>query len=102
MTPARKVFIAKLREMRKLLQRGWTRCAAARDAYGCSVSVRSKYAVCWCISGAARAVGLPPWTTVMRQPGAWTIADWNDDPHRTKAEVIACIDNSIRALKEAK
>lgn len=99
MTSARrKDFIAKLRKMRALIQRGWTQRYMARDALGRHTDPHNPDAVCWCIVGASDRVDMPPWALFDGRRRLLRAA-WNDDPRRTKTEVIACIDNSIRALE---
>jgi hypothetical protein len=91
-------FIAKLRRMRSLLHRGWTQGAMARTARGAPVGHEERAAACWCLLGAAYRAGLTNWAFV---DGTRLIAVpyWNDARERTKAEVLAVIDNSIAALE---
>lgn len=94
-------FIEKLREARALIEHGWTQSVYARDAYLRHVAIDSPKAVCFCLAGALRRVGLQPSVNYKSyfkgEPGVLTT--WNDAPERTKDEVLACLDNSIAALQ---
>lgn len=98
-----KEFIRKLRRARQLLQKGWIKNDWAKDKDGSSVHERSRHAVCWCLMGALHRAGLEPLQYVMvnRYNQDMNVAVWNDSWRRTKEQVLACIDNSIAALKKA-
>lgn len=82
-------FIAKLRNARRLIARGWT-----RGVY--------QYRGCYCLEGALFRSGIQNYRFVSPGGGETNHAVWwNDRPERTKAEVLACIDNSIAALEES-
>lgn len=80
----------------------WTQGAASRDMFGNVGEEGDELlpdAVCWCLAGAVEHVGgnwSRPYTTAIRAAlglpmvgiGA-QIAEWNDRPGRTQAEVVA-------------
>jgi hypothetical protein len=82
-----------------ILQKGWTQEVHARDESGDSDFVTADSAVCFCALGAiSAAYGSDPSdeTGVDAQfhlrkvlPAYASIPDWNDDPVRTKDEVVA-------------
>lgn len=78
----------------KLIEKGWTQNAYARDEKGNKVPHRSPDATCWCTYGAInrayqhpdayhRAVSL-----LTPHIGTPYLMKWNDDRHRTKEEVL--------------
>ena len=84
-----------------LERKGWTQNVAARDVAGQSISCASKEAVCYCVDGAIQAVTVGSCTpyTDWAQTRA-TLRDyldipslivWNDNPRRTKEEVIVAL-----------
>lgn len=97
-------FVAKLRLMRAMLAKGWMKHALAHDRNGRYVKCDSPDAVRWCVLGAALGVGLTQYETRIELPGGkdgdWSdMVQWNNHPKRTKADMLACIDNSIAALQ---
>jgi len=83
------------------LRIGWCRGAAARDCGGRPVFPRQSIAVSWSLPGAIVASldsSTPEWTAYLRRIsqvlGApcvsvrWLV-EWNDDPSRTQADVVA-------------
>lgn len=92
-------FVTKLKRMRKLLAKpeAWTQGRSARTAGGNDTFARAKDAACWCLLGAALRVELRE-ATFVGPSGSVCMVTWNDAPERTHAEVLACIDNSIRDL----
>ena len=83
------------------LRIGWCQRAVARDCGGRAVFPRESIAVSWSLMGAIVASldsGTPEWTAYLRRIsqvlGApcvsvrWLV-EWNDDPSRTQAEVVA-------------
>jgi hypothetical protein len=89
-----------------LIERGWTQGAIARDAIGFSVPSLGHDAARWCTVGAiSRAapdgcdvywVALDLLRNVV---GTSAIEIWNDQPTRTKEDVLAAFDKAI-ALAE--
>ncbi len=79
-------FIRRLRRARKLIEDGWLQGANYRNGS-------------YCLIGALHVSGIENFDFV--SPGGHHLwpGTWNDTPNRTKAEVLACIDNSIEALK---
>jgi hypothetical protein len=74
----------------------WTKGAYARDKDGVEGTKSFKAAVCWCLSGAiihcyrldaSRFLGV-----IQRRLNVAFIADWNDAPERTFAEVRALVE----------
>lgn len=100
-------FSQEFREVRKLIEQGWTQGAYARSASGYSVDSNSTPdAVCWCLSGAiirvATAQAIPVYKirdrlreVLFLRVGNGSIVVWNDAPLRTKEEVLALLDFAI-------
>ena len=99
--------VAVLTRARDLIadERRWCKRFSARNRLGLPVSVQSASAWRFCAIGAiqraAWELGLP-----FNEPGSaleWQTArpipDWNDDRHRTHAEVVVAFDAAIGALK---
>lgn len=81
-----------------LLKKGWTQGVLARDASGNAVYPFSSEAECFCIAGAARGCLSDDKIDEFRKaclniigsaPYWNALADWNDAPGRTQAEVVA-------------
>jgi len=93
--------------MRELLAepRSWTQGTFARTAAGEPCAPTSLDAACWCVSGAAMCVARHSLNNfelagaavrrLLSAIGAQAIGAWNDDPHRTHAEVLAALDRAI-------
>jgi len=85
----------------------WTQEARARTATGDKVDPENPAACCWCISGAVSRVATGEENStrfytirnaIRRQiKGERLVALWNDDRHRTHADVIALLDKTIAA-----
>jgi hypothetical protein len=94
----------KLREARKLIERGWCRNIQAMDKLGRDVDPHDPEAVCWCVYGALGAVDAINDDNVLRPlkraVGSPQLANWNDASERTQAEVLAAFDKAIE-LAEA-
>ena len=83
------------------LRIGWCQGELARDCAGRAVFPRQSVAVSWSLSGAIAAsldCGTPEWTAYFKRlsrvlgapcGSARWMAEWNDDPSRTQAEVVA-------------
>lgn len=89
------------------VKRGWTQDEYARDESGAHVDQYAKDATCWCIAGAISAAkgegGYWPSDTIryfMDINGISDVADWNDAPGRTQAEVIAAFTRAIAKCDE--
>lgn len=104
-----------LKAAREKVAAGWTQGENARDEDGNPVGAGA--AACWCAYGAIDAatpregLGYAEFYRVRSDamlilrdaiglPGTNRIADWNDAPGRTQAEVLAAFDRAI-ALAEA-
>lgn len=94
-------------EARQKISEGWTQGAYARMSNevddGGKVSADSRLATCWCSVGAVSAVSPRPYETLRKLKetlGGVSTADiiqWNDDPTRTKEEVLDLFDRAIAA-----
>lgn len=96
------------RKVRRVIERGWCQGALARDADGDKTEFNGPYACCWCLVGASCMVGPP--SEPGRMPFTYKLLEvidgdsrssWNDKPDRTKAEVLAAIDETIARLEKA-
>jgi hypothetical protein len=85
----------------------WCQRSFARTWLDIPVPVQSTFARRYCALGAilraGRELGLPAGKAreAIKWQTAHSVADWNDDPLRTHAEVIAAFDGAIAALEEA-
>jgi hypothetical protein len=108
----------KLREARALIEKGWTQDYFAKDAKG-----RPDYydpsspLVCYCSLGAISTAvrGYPDadanvcevreyenfLAKAIGKSGPVGIAEWNDDPDRTQAEVLAAFDKAIELAEQS-
>lgn len=82
----------------------WTKGAFARDAVGGECMSSEPDAVCWCSDGAIGAViattdvhDFCAFEALSRAIGNLHVAEWNDAPERTHAEVLAAFDAAIAA-----
>lgn len=111
-------------EAKRLIEeKGWTQGVFARDSTGLFIDMTSGDACSYCAGGAICVAGwransnraelallgtIHPYVAYSAQlallsaicpPGTYNaladIASWNDDPHRTKAEVLAAFDKAI-------
>ncbi len=100
-----------LKRAKELIERGWTQNTLARATDGAPTATFAEDAVSFCISGAcvrgAMEIGLPVWKldgaieAALRKHGYHRrIANWNDQPKRTKEEVLALMEEAIRDAKE--
>ena len=94
-------------EMRKLLGKGWTQGAFARDKEGKAIGSRDKLAVCWCYRGAlfcAMPLHQMSWEPIeellQEVCDGLSLVSFNDDKKRTKAQVLASVDIAIELAKE--
>jgi hypothetical protein len=102
MIPAR--FHARARDL-IVDERQWCKRAFARGWFDIPVPVHSSFARRYCAMGAIRRagweLGLP--TKEAGKALEWQMArpvmDWNDDPCRTQADVVAAFDAAITALE---
>lgn len=112
----RVVFLKGVRDQIKTPER-WTRGVFARDEKNQPVAPNSSFAKCWCLRGAARHLMLgmfehgSEYLGVCGMADTWleeslglgdigTLTQWNDQPGRTHAEVIAHLDMRIAALEQ--
>lgn len=87
---------------RALVEKGWTKGAGARRANGASVYPDDNEACRWCILGAVNAaeyhdreLRLRAITKLKAAIPKAGIADFNDDPATTHADVLAAFDRAI-------
>lgn len=77
------------------IRKGWTQGFSARNREGCGVDPKSSCAVKWCALGAISAAyqSRHKWADALTKlevaVGTKGIGAWNDDPKRTKSEVLA-------------
>lgn len=105
MTTIRVILVA----ARKLVAKGWTQGAAAKDRDGVGVDPRSRRAVCWCAGGAINAGA---WDARDSSRAVrylqrmlrikWPLAAWNDEPDRTQRSVLAAFDRAIKRCRKSK
>ena len=100
-----------LKKARKLVEKGWTQGAYAKDGNGRILFFDDKKAVKFCPLGAigrvtgslynAEAVGARYAVIDSIEGGmlGFDIASWNDDKKRTKRQVLAAFDRAIKAVK---
>lgn len=91
-------------EVRGLLAKGWCQGHYAVDSSGVPVHPYNKAACAFCIHGACEKVlgkderkVLTPLRSAL---GEFTLAEWNDRPDRTQAEVLALFDKVIATQPE--
>ena len=95
-----------LREARKLLEdpSHWTKGAFAKAAAGCAIASTSDNAVCWCAIGALRRFDRGGYSAAYSNAvfvlqccvsGSGGVAEFNDDPNTTHADVLAMFDRAI-------
>lgn len=78
----------------KLIAKGWTQGEMARDANGDAIEPNSKNAVCFCSAGALHAAYQKyddynkAYDKLLKIIGKESILTWNDDPSRTKEQVV--------------
>lgn len=110
MTPVNEV-VSMLRQARSFIERGWTQRYYAVDEHGEKAWACGSDAARWCIRGAVIASAAEREDFTIRHKvysylvqGSGnehedSITSWNDDPNRTKEEVLAAFDRAI-ALAE--
>jgi hypothetical protein len=79
----------------------WTKYTVAEDASGDDCEAYSSRAVCWCLEGAAVHVTVSNWSEFPKSEalrealrdtmGVSNLADWNDAPERTFADIKSLI-----------
>lgn len=98
-----------LREVRAVVEHGWTTGCEARKANGFSANYSDPEAVCWCLVGAYflvsdthfgwlrfgpefDAIKVHTIGTISEQ--SCTVAKWNDAKERTLEDVLTALDNA--------
>ncbi len=99
-------IVTELEQMREVLKKGWTQNALAKDDDGCAVFVTSPHATRFCLIGAWRKVvglGSNPLAAstliFLEKRLGMSVADWNDDPRRTRHSVLCTLSRCIRAAR---
>lgn len=118
--------VVALKQARELVRNGWCQMDAAKNSHGQGVYASSDDAAQFCISGAvaratwpwedddghlwevtqecfkllARAVREQGWD-MSEQPVWQAINEWNDEPARTKQEVVELFDRALELGGEA-
>lgn len=92
---------------RAKIAQGWVQCFSAIDHSGAMVNPDSHKAVAWCTVGAVEAT--TPWGSarlmslkllaIAAEIGEGFIMDWNDNRHRTQAQVLKMFDDAIELSK---
>jgi len=99
-----KSVIEVLKEAREKIRQGWCQGGPARDHRDATISTGDPNACKWCLFGALMAV-TDDWDgprAAIKEFTGCSLAEWNDAPGRTKAEVLALLDKAIeRAEAEA-
>jgi hypothetical protein len=81
------------------IKKGWTQGEFARDSKGDSVPSNSTAAVSWCTAGAlGMAYDVCKYMGALNKLaaviGTRKLSVWNDDPNRTREEVIAAFEKA--------
>ena len=99
-----------LRAVRARIDAGWSQDAHARDRVGEEVSIASDEASAWTLCAAFALAGkdgipmnhLPRALRALGDvTGMNSIEGWNDDPRRTKQEVLDALDAAIERVEGA-
>lgn len=96
-----------LREARALVAKGWCQNENAFNSEGKMVHARDPSACRWCVNGALMVASggvIPCQSTAwdrIRDSNRIPLAldEWNDEPERTQAEVVAAFDRAIASLE---
>ncbi len=88
-----------LKAMRELLSapERWCQGDYAKDSLGEPCDPESNRAVCWCLSGAASKVTKREYIRGLWSEFAWPDSIPNFNDHHTHAEVLAKLDDAIKA-----
>jgi hypothetical protein len=94
-----------LKSARIKLEQGWTQVHFALDIDGYSVLSSSPAATHFCLLGAVSLFpnfgeAIQEMMLTLGLGNDMTLAVWNDDPLRTKEEVLACLDQTIERLEK--
>ncbi len=106
-----------LEKARELMRRGWCKYASARTRDGLETYPSDQHAVSFCASGACeRVVSDQHYSSTKTFPASVdynaammflcgalrtnSIPEWNDDPDRTKAQVLVAFDRAIADLSD--
>jgi hypothetical protein len=98
-----------LRRMKTLLRKGWTQNVSARNAKGYATLFTAADATRFCLLGAEYRAAYELESQVpieavepllRRCAKARNIPDYNDDPKRTKKEILAVVDCAIQKVAQ--
>jgi hypothetical protein len=103
-----KVVVEVLKAARGLVENGWTQRTSARDVIGLAISAESEKACSFCVTGAvwkaAKKLGVRA-IVVIDEMDAYCdrlhgkcAMQYNDDPGRSKGEVLELFDGCITAI----
>jgi len=87
-----------LKQTRKLIVKGWTQHAGARDKNGKVVGSDSADATCWCLTGAAYATSGERYNEiidVLNETLGFCHIDYNDTKGRTQQDILNLIDRAV-------
>lgn len=99
-----------IKEARKLIEKGWTQRAYAKDSREDICDPHYQGARSFCLLGALKRAAKDEYSPDAHLPYDDTVreiflplgfkcpdevVDWNDRPDRTKTEVLACIDRAL-------
>ena len=96
-------IVEMLKRSRERIARGWCQDSYAEDKEGRRTSPLSNFACAWCMMGALRPEGIECMAAepfLRRLVPHHALAQFNDAPGRTQAEVLAVYDKAI-AMAEA-
>lgn len=102
---AEKLF-SELSRVKALLSMGWTKEAYARDAEHTVCEPDAPQAVCFCVLGACTKVSVEMghnpiyhFLEEIRRAGYGDVPTYNDDPDRTKEDILGLCDKVIERAK---
>ena len=93
--------LEELKAARQLIEQGWCKGVFAQNNHYLPVDCKSEEACRFCALGALRRVSywfdLRSEQALAEALGTHKIGEWNDDPARTKEDVLAVYDKAIAA-----
>lgn len=105
--PEAEALFSELRRVKDLLSKGWTQEAYARDAEHDPCEATAPEAVCFCILGACAKVGVETGHNLgyyfrleIERAGYVDVPTYNDDPERTKEDILGLCDKIIEKAKK--
>lgn len=105
--PEAEELFSELSRVRELLSMGWTQETYARDADHAACEPAAPQAVCFCVLGACVKVevetGHNPvnlFLSEIKRAGYLDVPTYNDDPERTKEDILGLCDKVIERAKK--